>query len=178
MEKQGQKRRDVSSDELARVLIGEHWTVVTAAKLAVHTGFRVEELYKATWDLERRTATLSGPLKTKASARTIPLHPAIIDDVRRWTTDKTRQVRNTVVTSFSRAKIKAGLGEDVTFHSTRHAFSSALGRAGVPMERRELLCGHASKATQSRYTHLDVEDLRADLEKIDWSTVRWDALER
>lgn len=42
-----------------------------------------------------------------------------------------------------------------TFHSTRHTCNSALARAGVPVDIRKLITGHAAVATNIIYTHLD-----------------------
>jgi integrase len=47
-----------------------------------------------------------------------------------------------------------------SFHSLRHSFNSALANAGVAEEIRMKLTGHASKAMNDRYTHLQVAALK------------------
>lgn len=42
-----------------------------------------------------------------------------------------------------------------TFHSTRHTCNTALARAGVPVDVRKLITGHADAETNIIYTHLD-----------------------
>src|SRR5439155_529794 len=70
-----------------------------------------------------------------------------------------------------RAKIKGRLlreatGEgrsqsSLTFHSLRHSFNSAMANAGVASEIRQKLTGHASARMNARYTHHEIEELRA-----------------
>lgn len=43
----------------------------------------------------------------------------------------------------------------LSFHSTRHTCNSLLANAGVPLEIRKLITGHADLATNIIYTHLD-----------------------
>lgn len=49
----------------------------------------------------------------------------------------------------------------LTFHSLRHSFNSALANAGIVQEVRQRLTGHTDKAMNKRYTHHDLEVLRA-----------------
>ena len=54
----------------------------------------------------------------------------------------------------------------LSFHSLRHSFNSALANAGVSQETRQKLTGHASAAMNDRYTHHEVETLRAAVAKM------------
>jgi integrase len=49
----------------------------------------------------------------------------------------------------------------LSFHSLRHSFSSILANAGVPEEVRMALTGHRSRDVHKRYTHHELERLRA-----------------
>jgi integrase len=49
----------------------------------------------------------------------------------------------------------------LTFHSLRHSFNSALANAGVSQEVRQKLTGHTSAKMNTKYTHLEIEGLRA-----------------
>ncbi len=55
---------------------------------------------------------------------------------------------------------------DLGEHSFRHSFNSHLARAGVPEDIRQRLCGHDSKEVSRRYTHHELEGLRAAVGKL------------
>ncbi len=65
---------------------------------------------------------------------------------------------------------KAGIMKHVTPHTFRHVWNTRLAEAGVSKEKRMLLAGHESEATQKIYTHLGVggakEEILAILDKI------------
>ena len=48
-----------------------------------------------------------------------------------------------------------------SFHSLRHSFASALANAGVSPELRMRLSGHKSETVHQRYTHVQLEPLKA-----------------
>jgi integrase len=50
---------------------------------------------------------------------------------------------------------------NLSFHSLRHSFNSAMANAGVSQEVRQQLTGHASPETNKIYTHHELEALRA-----------------
>ena len=54
----------------------------------------------------------------------------------------------------------------LSFHSLRHSFNSALANAGVPVEIRQKLTGHASAAMNANYTHLELEPFREAMTKV------------
>jgi integrase len=49
----------------------------------------------------------------------------------------------------------------LTFHSLRHSFNSIMANAGVSQEVRQKLTGHVSPEMNKRYTHHELEPLRA-----------------
>ncbi|HEV2327594.1 MAG TPA: tyrosine-type recombinase/integrase, partial [Verrucomicrobiae bacterium] len=53
-----------------------------------------------------------------------------------------------------------------TFHALRHSFTSALANQGVDRELRMKLTGHKTEAEHQKYTHHELEKLRAAVEKI------------
>ena len=67
-------------------------------------------------------------------------------------------------------KEKAEIVKDLTPHTFRHQWNTALAIAGVSKEKRMLLAGHESEATQKIYTHLGVggakDEILAILDKI------------
>ena len=75
----------------------------------------------------------------------------------------------------------AGVGRNVTrrvedgaaretsarsFHSLRHTFTSMLAKADVSEEVRQKMTGHTESTTHQLYTHLELETLRAGVDKI------------
>jgi integrase len=54
----------------------------------------------------------------------------------------------------------------LTFHSLRHSFSSAMANAGVSEELRMKLTGHTTRAIHQKYTHHEIEPLRAAVAQI------------
>lgn len=53
-----------------------------------------------------------------------------------------------------------------SFHALRHSFASALANAGVSPELRKKLTGHRSDAVHAKYTHYEMENLRAAVGKL------------
>jgi integrase len=54
----------------------------------------------------------------------------------------------------------------LSFHSLRHTFTSALANAGIPVEVRQKLTGHADAATHQKYTHLELQPLQSAIAKL------------
>lgn len=54
----------------------------------------------------------------------------------------------------------------LSFHSLRHSFNSIMANAGVSQEVRQKLTGHSSADMNKRYTHHEIEPLRAAIAKI------------
>jgi integrase len=49
----------------------------------------------------------------------------------------------------------------LSFHSLRHSFNSALSNAGVSQSLRMAMTGHTAASINDRYTHSEMESLRA-----------------
>ncbi len=54
-------------------------------------------------------------------------------------------------------------GRARTFHSLRHTYVTGLQNAGVSLEHRKLLAGHTEEQMTERYSHIEVETLRASV---------------
>ena len=62
-------------------------------------------------------------------------------------------------------RLKAELKIDYRLHDTRHTVATAMAVAKVPDATRRYLMGHVDENVIRRYTHLQAEDCREDLER-------------
>jgi integrase len=62
-------------------------------------------------------------------------------------------------------RLKAKLKIDYRLHDTRHTVATAMAVAKVPDATRQYLMGHVDQNVIRRYTHLQAEDCREDLER-------------
>jgi len=69
--------------------------------------------------------------------------------------------------SFLHARRKAGLSEDIHFHSLRHSFASTLAIKGVPLVCLKDMLGHASIVTTQIYAHSNMDSLKNAIQKFD-----------
>ncbi len=53
-----------------------------------------------------------------------------------------------------------------SFHALRHSFTSALANQNVSSELRMKLTGHSTEGEHKKYTHHEMDNLRAAVEKI------------
>ncbi len=155
--------------------------------LATWTGLRRGELAALTrrcleLDTQPPTIRLPARLPAKASKRRkaeqLPLHPAVVEELRAWpprqaearpdtplfilTTSKGqfRKTSKMMKLDLERAGMsyrdEDGLFAD--FHANRHTFISNLSWAGVPLVTAQKLTRHsAPKLTATRYTHLGLD---------------------
>jgi len=52
------------------------------------------------------------------------------------------------------------------YNATRHSFASNLVNQGVPLDRIQVEMGHSSEKMTRRYAHLNLDQRRADLQKL------------
>lgn len=164
----------------------------TLILIAYFTGARLSDCCRASWpdvDLVGRALTyMQGKTGKKVM---IPLHPELQAHLEKLAgTDNPQPFvmpgmanlksggRHGLSEGFKRIMRKAGVdmqtvqGSGVrklskrTFHALRHSFTSALANAGVPPELRMKLTGHTTEAIHRGYTHHEVENLRAAIDKL------------
>ena len=61
--------------------------------------------------------------------------------------------------------LKAELGIDYRLHNTRHTVATALAEADVSEAEVLYLMGHVDKKVIKRYTHLEADECRPDLQR-------------
>ena len=92
------------------------------------------------------------------------LSPRLLDELRSyWKTERPETwlfpgdlpgrpiTRNAVALACKKAHRRCGIAKPITPHSLRHAFATHLLEQGVDVRRIQLLLGHRSLATTSRY---------------------------
>lgn len=134
--------------------------------LLAYTGLRLGELLEL-----RKTDIRAGVIYANSGKarqhggqeiRTIPVHPAIKDAVKRLPLEGAR--RN-IQASFAWARKKAGM-DHVRIHDLRHTFGSWLAQQEVQLPTIMDLMGHKSAATAKRYLHLSGEAKKKAIGKL------------
>jgi integrase len=161
-----------------------------AILLGYYTGARLGDVANMQWnaiDVEQELIRFT-PTKTKKPV-VIPLHPELKHEllkrpgVGRALLFPSLAGRDTggkhgLSRQFAAIMEKAGIEgkrtqtsggrtlSSLSFHSLRHSFNSAMANAGVSQEIRQKLTGHASAEMNTRYTHHELEPLRAAISTI------------
>jgi integrase len=158
-----------------------------------YTGLRLGDVASLLWEsVDMDAAVLKVRTRKTGSAVAVPLH----DELRTWLESQPRGIGKAPLlpsligkrtggkvglsAQFAKLIEKAGItrrlvrkGEgaghrtsSLSFHSLRHSFNSALANAGVAQELRQKLTGHASAAMNDKYTHHEIETMRAAVAKL------------
>lgn len=134
-----------------------------AQALVVHcySGYRVSAFFDR-FVIDRKNMMFEGGVKTYR--RPVPILPDILPFINDPIYPGMKSSVNKRIHDFCR---KNGLS-DHTSHDCRHTFKVILDRAGVSPVSQRVLMGHAagSDVHDAVYTHLDVEDLRREMSKI------------
>jgi len=166
-----------------------------AILFAYYTGARLQDVANMRWlavDLTRKLICFK-PMKTPEKQVVIPLHPALEEHLLsiadsdnpeaylfRSLAEKKTGGAHGLSMRFSeiveKAGIKAGVARPrnvggraisyLSFHSLRHGFNSVMANGGVNQEIRQKLTGHSSPEVNKKYTHHELEPLRAAVKVI------------
>lgn len=137
--------------------------------IMIFSGFRISAYKDMKIDL--KDEYFQGGVKTDAGKdRIVPIHPAIVPLVKRrlkrygcLIPDKRVNKFGQKLSDWCRAN-----GMEHTPHHTRHTFSALCEKYEVKENDRKRLLGHAFKdITNSVYGHRDLEDLRAEIVKLE-----------
>lgn len=160
----GEIKRDVwlsPSDVRKLVDAAKYQRTKDLILLLAYTGLRLGELLAVT-KADVRGGIIHVRTGKTGEMRSIPVHPAIKDAVRRL---PIQGQRRTIQQSFTWARKKAGM-EHVRIHDLRHTFGSWLAQQEVNLPTIMELMGHKSPATAKRYLHLSAEAKRKAVRKL------------
>ena len=188
--------KDVFTPEQVRLLIDaatDDWRGVILA--AYFTGLRLRDVVDLKWDaFDFETGLLRVKTSKTGKVVVLPLHDDLFEWMKKQTrgigkagifpslTGKTGGGKSGLSMAFRRIMDKAGIKgrilrtrtengagrmqSSLSFHSLRHSFNSAMANAGVSQEIRQKLTGHASAEMNAKYTHHEIEPLRAAIKSI------------
>lgn len=145
-------------------------SAITAIRLLVLTGCRLNEIVKLRWEHVDLTAGVLRLPDSKSGAKTVHLGGAAINVLR----EITRLPFNPHVIAgtlpgrplsdlqpfWRRARARAGL-KDVRIHDLRHTFASVAVAAGQGLPMIGKLLGHTQVQTTARYAHLAGDPVQA-----------------
>lgn len=147
--------------------------------ILLYTGLRINEMLnlKKT-DINLENNTITGGLKTDAGKnRIIPIHPKIkkyiynrYNNSSKWIFCRDQDIRLT--DGYYRTHIFYPLLERLNIkkkmiHSTRHTTATLLAESGADINAIKQILGHSNYAfTADTYTHVDINFLQNELEKI------------
>ena len=146
-------------------------------------------------DFEQKTLVLRAENTKSKRRRVLPIHQALVEILRDLkavheqvlgremtpadpvfrTPEAARWCKptNNAMRTFDRLLARAGIdredaeGRKLDIHALRHTFGSRLARKGVGLVQVQRLMGHSDpKLTAQVYTHLDVDDLRAAVDRV------------
>jgi site-specific recombinase XerD len=173
----------LSRDEVTRLLEAvanlKHRTILTTAYAA---GLRVSEAtHLRVTDIDSQRMVLRVDQGKGHKDRYVMLSPRLLEAFRAyWRSerpclwlfpgDMPEQPITTgaVEAACQKARRAAGLTKPVTPHSLRHAFATHLLEAGTDVRTIQLLLGHRSLATTSRYLKVATSTVCATRSPLDW----------
>ena len=163
-------------EEVAQLLAAarnlKHRTMLTSI---YSCGFRVAEVtHLRVQDIDSRRMVIHIQQGKGCKDRLVPLCPRLLDLLREYWkayrpqdwmflgNSKDRPIcKDSVRHACAKICRDAGLKKKLTPHSLRHAFATHLLEDGTDLRTVQLLLGHRSLSTTSRYTHISTERIRA-----------------
>jgi integrase len=184
------RERYLSPDELDRLMtVLAQWRPrrpdsVDAITLAVLTGARRGEILGSTWqqfDLSSGTWTKPASLTKQRKLHHIPLSGAVVELLQRRLDERNAPdkvvalhrddhvfpggtARTSQLEQEWRVIRAAAVLNDVRFHDLRHTHASILVNQGLSLPIIGRLLGHTKPSTTARYSHLQLDPLRAAAE--------------
>jgi site-specific recombinase XerD len=164
-------------DRLRAVIRTAYAEHLAEFEIALATGMRKSEMYRATWpnvDLEHHVLTV--PKSKHGETRYVALNStavAVLEFLQARAVDGEHvflSMRANVPLKgnkhwFEDAVERAGI-KDFTWHCLRHTFGSRLAARGIDLRKIQELMGHKTLTVTVRYTHLSQPDLLAAVEQL------------
>jgi site-specific recombinase XerD len=166
----------LSGEEVGRLLSGLHHPTHRAVLMTTYAaGLRVSEVVRLQLtDLDRERLMIRVDQGKRRTDRYTILSPRLLTELDRYAAGRclTRWLfparvgehpmsPSTAQHIFVAAKARAGIQKPGSLHLLRHAFATHLLEAGVDLRTIQVLLGHASLATTSRYLHVTRQTLSA-----------------
>jgi integrase len=172
----------LTQEEFARVIaaIPTDW-FREIVRFAVATMMRLGEIVNLRWesvDLARRIILVenTSEFRTKTrKSRAIPMDELVFHTLRTrehlsdrvFTFPSARPLSVGYVSrTFKKYALKAGVSDEIHFHSLRHTGATWLVQKDVPIYSVQQILGHSRVDMTQIYSHLDVEHLRKPLAKM------------
>jgi len=169
--------RFLSAEEAGKLIEHAPRHLCPVVVSALHTGGRLSEILGLRWDdvdLERGVLYFDQRNTKSGKQREVPVDidlravlqerrrvRAIGGDARDFVFTRHGKRLRDVRTAFEKARRRAGLGADVTFHTLRHTFASWYAINGGDLYRLQKYLGHSTIALTQRYAHLSPEYIKA-----------------
>lgn len=142
--------------------------------ILLYSGMRTKELLEMpieNVDLENKIFNIT-KAKNSSSIRSIPMHSHIISRVERFIASGSEypfqpETSSKYVHDAINHALKAHSSH--TAYETRHTFATKAKKCGMDELARQRIMGHKPKSiTDSVYTHLSMDDLRSEIEKLNY----------
>lgn len=136
----------------------DNWATQIAIRVAFYTGMRLGEILRAqgAGDVLVLEDTKNG------DRRVVPVHPKILHLLKFL---PLQSPKITVQRAWDRAKTRAGFPE-AHFHDLRHWAASEMVNAGIDLFTVGRVLGHKDQRSTARYSHHNMETLKAAVLKI------------
>jgi integrase/recombinase XerD len=172
----------LSHEEVARILTAPTHLKSRALLMTIYAaGLRRSEVARLrVRDIDSARMTITVHQGKGQRDRVVMLSPVLLDTLRQyWRYEKPREwlfpgrnpnqpiSGNDIFMVFHNAVLRAGINKKVCPHSLRHSFATHLLESGTDLRTIQILLGHRSLKTTSRYLHVSQEQVRATASPLD-----------
>jgi site-specific recombinase XerD len=172
----------LSQEEVARILTAPPHLKSRALLMTIYAaGLRRSEVASLrVRDIDSARMTITVHQGKGQKDRVVMLSPVLLEMLRRyWRHQKPKEwlfpgekpdqpiSGNDVFAVFHNAVRRAGITKKVCPHSLRHSFATHLLESGTDLRTIQILLGHRSLKTTSRYLHVSQQQVRATVSPLD-----------